>query len=385
MSECIWIEGRAYIAGGFRRVRLGRRGCRPLQLSNSYLILPGFVDIHVHFRDWGLAYKETLMGGARSALAGGVVAVGDMPNTKPHIRTAELYRRRMEEGSRLPIIYRLHMGVPEDVGELHAAKPRSVKIYPEDVERYEWGHVEAVGRACAELGCLLVLHCEDPAYFRDGDRPPEAELACVERAGAIARRTGARIHLTHVTLPQTAELSRGWATVDVTPHHLLLDRENCRHRGLCHVNPRLRMPELRRGLLAALAAGMVDVYATDHAPHTLEEKNSGNPPPGICSLDVALSLLLSLWRAGVVDLGDVVRLYSFKPSSLLGVDVGIERGLFTVVKLEEFVVRGEEFAGSCRHTPFEGFRAFGRVVATAVGGRVYFRNGEVYDVSREGS
>ncbi|MGC8994237.1 MAG: amidohydrolase family protein, partial [Pyrobaculum sp.] len=125
MSECIWIEGRAYIAGGFRRVRLGRRGCRPLQLSNSYLILPGFVDIHVHFRDWGLAYKETLMGGARSALAGGVVAVGDMPNTKPHIRTAELYRRRMEEGSRLPIIYRLHMGVPEDVGELHAAKPRS--------------------------------------------------------------------------------------------------------------------------------------------------------------------------------------------------------------------------------------------------------------------
>ncbi|MGB9706000.1 MAG: amidohydrolase family protein, partial [Pyrobaculum sp.] len=88
MSECIWIEGRAYIAGGFRRVRLGRRGCRPLQLSNSYLILPGFVDIHVHFRDWGLAYKETLMGGARSALAGGVVAVGDMPNTKPHIRTA---------------------------------------------------------------------------------------------------------------------------------------------------------------------------------------------------------------------------------------------------------------------------------------------------------
>ncbi|MGC8993939.1 MAG: amidohydrolase family protein, partial [Pyrobaculum sp.] len=105
----------------------------------------------------------------------------------------------------------------------------------------------------------------------------------------------------------------------------------------------------------------------------------------ICSLDVALSLLLSLWRAGVVALGDVVRLYSYRPSRLLGVDVGIERGLFTVVKLEEFVVRGGEFAGSCRHTPFEGFRAFGRVVATAVGGRVYFHNGEVYDVSREGS
>jgi dihydroorotase (EC 3.5.2.3) len=375
--DCVRLEGRTYIGGRFVRIKLGREGCRAIQLSNDYLILPGMVDMHVHFRDWGLSHKETLVGGAAAALAGGVVAVGDMPNTKPHIRTAELYRKRLREGADLPIIYRVHMGVPEDLAELDAAKPRSVKVYPEDVERFGWGHIEDLMKRCASLGCTVVFHCEDPAYFKNGDRPPEAELKCVERVRLLASIAGARVHLTHVTLPQAVEMSRGWASVDVTPHHLLLDVENCRDAGLCLVNPRLRTPETRKALLASLAAGLVDIYATDHAPHTLEEKRSEAPPPGICSLEVALSLLLALWKRGVITLSDVVRLYSHRPARLLGVDI---ENAFTIVKLEEFEVRSGDFVGSCKHTPFEGFKAFGKVVATAVRGRVYFRGGEVYAI-----
>ena len=375
--DCVRIEGRSYVAGRFARVRLGREGCRTLQFSNDYIILPGMVDIHVHFRDWGLSHKETLAGGAAAALAGGVVAVGDMPNTRPHIKTAELYRKRLEEGASLPIIYRLHMGVPGDLAELDAARPGSVKVYPEDVETYGWGHVEALMRKCAAFGCVVVFHCEDPAYFKGPERPPEAELRCVERVRALASLTGAKVHLTHITLPQTAEASRGWASVDVTPHHLLLDTENCRDPGLCLVNPRLRTPEIRKALLATFAAGLVDMYATDHAPHTLEEKRSQSPPPGICSIDVSLSLLLALWKRGVISLGDVVRLYSHRPARLLGVEA---EETFVVVKLEEFKVRGEDFAGKCRHTPFEDFTAFGRVAAAAVRGRIYFRGGEVYSL-----
>ncbi|MEM1598935.1 MAG: amidohydrolase family protein [Pyrobaculum sp.] len=376
---CVRVEGRAYVEGGFHRVRLGRQGCKTVQFSNDYLILPGMVDVHVHFRDWGLAYKETLQGGAKSALAGGVVAVGDMPNTKPHIRTAELYRKRLEEGSRLPVVYRLHMGVPADLSELDAARPRSVKIYPEDVAEFGWGHVERLLEKCASLGCTAVFHCEDPGLFRDGERPPEAEWACVQKVWAAAMRTGAKVHLTHVTLPQTVEFSRGWATVDVTPHHLLLDVENCKEAGLCLVNPRLRTPETRKRLLALFAGGFVDIYATDHAPHTIEEKKWRSPPPGICSLDVALGLLLAFWKRGVLSIDDVVRLYSQRPAKFLGVDVDVGRGFFTVVKLEEYVVRGEDFAGTCKHTPLEGFKAFGRVVATAVGGKI-FLGGEEYEL-----
>ncbi|AFA40769.1 Dihydroorotase-related cyclic amidohydrolase [Pyrobaculum oguniense TE7] len=378
--DCIRLEGRAYIGGRFVRVKIGGGDCRLVQLSNKYLILPGMVDLHVHFRDWGLSHKETLEGGARAALAGGVVAVGDMPNTSPHIRTAELYRKRVEQGSGLPILYRLHMGVPEEVAELDRARPRSVKIYPEDVASFGWQHVERLAERCASLGCFLIFHCEDPSYFKNSERPPEAEVACVERVRQIAHRTGVRVHLTHITLPYTAEATRGWASVDVTPHHLLLDMDNCKDPALCLVNPRLRTPEIRRGLLAALASGLIDMYATDHAPHTLEEKRSGNPPPGICSLDIALSLLLSLWKRGIVSLDDVVRLYSFRPSRLLGVDIDTARGSFAVVKLEEFEIRGGNFAGSCKFTPFEKFKAFGMVEATAVRGKIYFKNGEVYSL-----
>jgi dihydroorotase len=380
-GRCIRVEGRAYLGGRLVRVKIGAAGCKTLQLPRGSLILPGMVDIHVHFRDWELAHKETLEGGARAALAGGVVAVGDMPNTRPFIRTAELYRKRLEEGARLPVVYRLHMGVPQDLRELERARPQSVKVYPEDIEAYGWDHVERVMEECARLGCTVVFHCEDPSYFRGGERPPEAELRCAERVRALAALTGARVHLTHVTMPQVVEMSRGYASVDVTPHHLLLDSENCKDRELCLVSPRLRAPETRKSLLAALAAGLVDVYATDHAPHAAREKRSYNPPPGVCSIEIALGLLLRMWKAGVLALEDVVRLYSYRPARFLRVDADPLSGVFTIVRLEEFRVRGNDFIGACKLTPFEGMLAFGRVVATAVGGRVYFRDGEIYELA----
>lgn len=151
------------------------------------------------------------------------------------------------------------MGVPADLAELDLAKPRTVKIYPEDIAQFGWAHVKSLLQKCAELNCVAVFHCEDPQLFRDGERPPEAERLCVEKVRALAAETGARVHLTHVTLAETVETARGWATVDVTPHHLYLDTENCRDRGLCLVNPRLRAPDARKRLLAALAAGLVDM------------------------------------------------------------------------------------------------------------------------------
>ncbi|WP_052886172.1 amidohydrolase family protein [Thermoproteus uzoniensis] len=373
---CFVVEGRAYVGGAVRYVSLlveggaikslkGRgEGCRVLQFSAKHLILPGFVDVHVHFRDWGLSHKETLLGGSAAALAGGVTAVLDMPNTRPHIRTAELYAKRLAEGSALPIHYGVHMGVPEDLAELDAARPRSVKIYPEDVERFGWAHVERLLERCRSLGCVAVFHCEDPAYLAEGSRPPEAEARCADRVALYARR-GYRIHVTHVSLPYTVEALRGLATVDATPHHLLLSSDKC-SGPLCRVNPPLRGEDQRRRLLALFLAGAVDMYATDHAPHTLEEKLSGSP--GICSLDVASSLLLRFWRDGLLGLDDVVRLYSFRPARFAGLDVGLRPGApaaFSVFKLEEFAVSERDFKGTCRFSPLVGLRAFGRAVAVA--------------------
>jgi dihydroorotase len=374
---CFVVEGKAYVGGAVRYVSLlveggvikslrGRgEGCRVLQFSGRHLILPGFVDIHVHFRDWGLSHKETLAGGSAAALAGGVVAVLDMPNTRPHIRTAGLYARRLAEGSSLPILYGVHMGVPEDLGELEAARPGSVKIYPEDVAQFGWPHVERLLDRCRELGCTAVFHCEDPQYI-SGRRPPEAEARCADRAAVYARR-GYRIHITHVSLPYTVEALRGLATLDATPHHLLLSSDRC-SGPLCRVNPPLRSEDQRRRLLALFLAGAVDMYATDHAPHALDEKLSGSPPPGICSLDVASSLLLRFWRDGLLGLDDVLRLYSFRPARFAGLDVSLRPGApaaFSVFRLEEFAVSERDFRGTCRFSPLVGLRAFGRAVAVA--------------------
>lgn len=385
---CFVVEGKAYVGGAVKYVSIlveggvvrslrGRgEGCRVVQFSRRHLILPGFVDIHVHFRDWGLSYKETLGGGSAAALAGGVVGVLDMPNTKPHIRTAELYAKRLAEGSSLPIHYGVHMGVPEDLSELDKARPRSVKVYPEDVARFGWAHVEALLERCAALGCTAVFHCEDPAYISDS-RPPEAEARCADRIALYARR-GFRIHVTHVSLPYTVEVLRGLATLDATPHHLLLSSDRC-SGPLCRVNPPLRGEDQRRRLLALFLAGSVDIYATDHAPHTMEDKLAG--APGICSLDVAASLLLRFWRDGLLGLDDVLRLYSFRPARFAGLETSLRPGApaaFSVFRLEEFSISERDFKGTCRFSPLEGLRAFGRAVAVASRGRLHLlETGEV--------
>ncbi|MEZ0248718.1 MAG: amidohydrolase family protein [Thermoproteus sp.] len=388
---CFVVEGKAYIRGAVRYVSIlvedgvvksldGRRdGCTTVQFSRRHLILPGFVDVHVHFRDWGLSHKETLEGGARAALAGGVVGVLDMPNTRPHIRTAALYAKRLSQGSALPIYYGAHMGVPEDLSELDSARPRSVKIYPEDVAQFGWGHIEALLGRCSSLGCVAVFHCEDPAYFAEGVRPPEAEARCADRVALYAKR-GYRIHVTHVSLPYTVEALRGLATLDAAPHHLLLSSDSC-GGPLCRVNPPLRGEDQRRGLLSLFLSGLVDMYATDHAPHTLEEKRSASPPPGICSLDVASSLLLRFWRDGLLGLDEVLRLYSFRPARFAGLDVRLEPGApaaFSVFRLEEFVISEEHFKGTCRFSPLVGLRAFGKAVAVASKGALrLLETGEV--------
>jgi dihydroorotase len=390
---CYVVVGKAYVEGAVRDVSIlveggvikslnakPPEGCRVIQFSRRHLVLPGFVDIHVHFRDWGLAHKETLAGGARAALAGGVVAVMDMPNTRPHIRTAELFRKRLEEGAGLPVIYRLHMGVPQDLSELAKARPSTVKVYPEDVASFGWPHIEALLSECSRLGCTAVFHCEDPALFSGPSRPPEAEAKCADRA-ALYAKMGYRIHVTHVSLPYTVRALRGLATLDATPHHLFLSSDSCRAGGLCRVNPPLRPEEQRRELLSLFLRGYVDMYATDHAPHTLEEKLSQDPPPGICSLDVAASLLLRLWRDGLLGLDDAVRLYSHRPSSFAGVSTAVWPGRpanFAVFRLEEFAVSRQDFRGSCRFSPLEGLRAFGRAVAVAAKGALHLlESGEV--------
>lgn len=230
-----------------------------LELPSQYLLLPGFVDIHVHFRDFELSYKEDAISGTQAALAGGYVAVGDMPNTRPPIKTVELLRRKIDEFSRKTNLHiRHYFGAPQDPSVLKDALSNGAyavgEVLPEEVLEYGGDqYLESLFREAARVGIPVIMHCEDPLIINQYSGPrgfehhnvirnPKAELACIHNIIKLVYRYGTRVHVTHLTLPQSINairLSGLDITFDVTPHHMLLSQEECLARLRSRVTARL--------------------------------------------------------------------------------------------------------------------------------------------------
>ncbi len=382
------------IRGG-RVVGVERGGRGEIDFDDNLLILPGFIDLHVHLRGLRLSYKEDELSGTLAAAAGGVTLVVDMPNTEPRVDNVEVLGLKLAALRRNAVIdYGVYAGVPRVPGEAQRlAASRLImgfKVYPEDLEAGD--NLEEVLYAAWRHNLLVILHSEHPGLIREGCRPGErwkcrsigSELAALEELRSRAPR-GVRVHVTHVTSPQLLRAAKGAGyTVDVTPHHLLLDSRAEAEQGcVAKVNPPLRPRDIREKLLQDVAAGEVDAIATDHAPHAVEEKMSGfeECPPGIPSLEFYARLVLTLVAKGVVELGDVIRLMSVKPAEILGIRrYGcVEPGCiasYTVVDLKrEGRIVGYETFSKAKLTPFDGWVYRGEPVATIVRGVLVYRDG----------
>ncbi|MFP3315719.1 MAG: amidohydrolase family protein [Caldivirga sp.] len=375
---------RYFNGNSFTRIKLSLGGSRFIELPDNIIAIPAFVDLHVHLRDWGEDYKEDLNTGSRAALAGGVTAVGDMPNTKPPIRSPELALKRLKAAEGLKITYRLHGGVPTDLNLMSgyvSIGVRSVKVYPED-----YGLLDGVVKAAAANNMTVVIHCEDPSMFRSVkgidsrmhgvNRPIDAEFSCALRAVQLALIHGARVHLTHVTDPRVVDLARlsGRVTVDVTMHHLLLDDESCvelvNDPFYCKVNPPLRDRSTRLELLKRFINGSVDMVASDHAPHSISEKfgrDYENTASGFPGLETTGLLLLDLWRRGLIDLTRVIEAYSINPGRMLS--VGGESYLLVDVK-SSTVIEPNLFMSKAKHSPFANWVTMVRLVGLVKGGEL---------------
>ncbi len=378
-----------------RVVGVERGGRGDIVFDERLLILPGFVDLHVHLRGLRLSYKEDELSGTLAAAAGGVTLVADMPNTEPRLDNVEAIGLKLASLRRNAVVdYGVYAGVPRVPGEASriasSGHVLGFKVYPEDIERVE--ELEEVLYEAWRHGLLVVLHSEHPGLLREGCGPGErwkcrsieAELAALEEITSRAPR-GLKLHVTHASsaaLVKTAK--RMGFSVDVTPHHLLLDsrveeREGC----IAKVNPPLRPPDEREKLLELLVAGMVDAVATDHAPHTVEEKmrEFEECPPGIPSLEHYARLMLTLLNRGLLGLQDIVALLSTNPASILGIEgYGcVEPGCvasYTVVDLRrEGRILGYETFSKAKLTPYEGWAYRGEPIATIVRGRVVYRDG----------
>ncbi|WP_069807442.1 dihydroorotase [Vulcanisaeta thermophila] len=421
MSEFdVVINTRAYINGELRNVGIGirngvitqvggsLRGRVTVELPSNYIVLPGLVDIHVHLRDFELSYKEDINSGTRAALAGGFVALGDMPNTKPPVKTLDLLRRRIELLSKSPLHTRQYFGAVKDLSLIKDARDAGAhaigEVFPEEVLDYGGDdYLDALLQKASEVGIPVIIHCEDPLIInqyrgpRDfqyhGEiRSPRAELSCVHNIIRLVLRYGARVHLTHLTLPQSIRLIRDSGldiTFDVTPHHMLLSQEEClriaEKPGYCKVNPPLRSEEVRRELLGMFLRGEVYMVASDHAPHSEQEKELpyDDAPPGIVGLETTAPLLLTLWKRGLTTMSNIVNTLHGRPMKFLNFNSGLGIGEcadLTIINTKvSYSIDPSRFQSKARFSPFRGFKVDVAVSATVLHGELAWLNQEFTD------
>lgn len=370
----------------------------------GYHVLPGLIDAHVHFRDPGLEYKEDFRTGSMAAAHGGFSTVIDMPNTLPPTDTASEFKRKIEIGERKSIVdFGLHAGYsdPSEIGKILVYGPASFKVFMESTGVME---LDLLFQRLREIGSSVpvTVHCEHRELIehslkdlqRSNDpftyslaRPPLAEEVSVSEVLAVSHHHQHPLHVCHLSTRRALELIepfRGHVTCEVTPHHLLLNSKYLKRFGtLAKTNPPLR-PAVE-GLSPSLL-DRIDIIGTDHAPHTIPEKEEGvwDSPPGIPNLEVALKLLLTMVAEKRIWLSTIRRMLAEGPARIFGLRSKgfIVEGMdadFTVIDMRrEGVIRGDEFYSRAHYTPFEGFRYRGEAVMTLVGGEVVMDDGEVF-------
>jgi dihydroorotase len=375
------------------------------------VILPGLIDTHVHFRDPGLTYKEDFRTGTMAAAAGGFTTVIDMPNTRPPTDTAKAFKDKLKIADHKSLVdYGLHGGVGKlkDVKNLFKLKPASFKLYMDLLDNTE---IEEIFREIKNLKDdghepLISLHCEDKETVTSSTlklkskgrdkpelyaraRPAHAETIAVSYALKLAEKYKLKIHICHVSTNESLELieeakkSDVKVTSEVTPHHLLLNSSYLVKCGnFAKTNPPLRdqKDKMEIGCL-----NDVDIIGTDHAPHTIFEKeqNVWKALPGIPNLDTTLPLLLTQIKQRNMTFTDLKRLLSETPARIFNIKnkgfikEGMDADFVVVDMREEGVINPDKFKSKAKYSPFKGFKVKGMPVMTMVGGNVVADEGEI--------
>ncbi len=358
--------------------------------ADGNVLLPGAIDAHVHFREPGYSHKETWATATKSAAAGGVTTVVDMPNTDPPTTTGANFEAKAEYAEQAVVDYGINGGVtgnwePESLfgeplcalGEVFLAD--STGDMGIDTELFadatEWA---------TDAGLTVTVHAEDETLFdestKEADaggvghdanadlwsayRTAEAEAAMIEQATEVGQRTGASIHIAHTSTPEGIDAAvEGGATTEVCPHHLYLSRDDLGELGTYgRMNPPLRSEERRKQVFERVVDGTVDIIATDHAPHTRDEKEQGlwDAPSGVPGVETMLPLLLESARQGEIGYERIQELVCENPARIFDLDSKghIEPGYDADLTLFDpdapCEIRGDETHTNCEWTPFEG-------------------------------
>ncbi len=368
--------------------------------SSKYVLFPGFCDVHVHFREPGFLLKETIQTGSASAAAGGYTAVCTMPNLNPVPDSPEHLQIQLDaihKDASIAVYPYAAITVGEKGEQLvdMEALAKDAIACSDDGRGVQSREMmkEAMLRAKA-LGKLIAAHCEDNSllhggYIHDGEYAKthghkgicsESEWGPIARDLELVRETGCSYHVCHISTKESVELIRKAkqegldVTCETGPHYLVMDDSMLQEDGRFKMNPPLRSAEDRKALVEGLLDGTIDMIATDHAPHTAEEKGRGlsGSAFGVVGLETAFAVMYTHFvKHGLLTMDRLMDLMVFAPRKRFGIP--LEDGDYTLWDLDaEYTVDPETFQSKGRATPFAGNRLYGRCVATYKNGRAVY-------------
>lgn len=367
---------------------------RVIELDNSF-ILPSFCDVHVHFREPGFGYKETIRQGSLAGARGGYTVVGTMPNLKPAPCDMDSLRVQQEIIDRDAVIQVIPYGtITKDqsgtgtLSDMEGMANHVLAFSDDGKGVQDDGLMREAMNVAKSLNKLIVAHCEDESLLREG-KVRESEWRQIERDLKLADETGCGYHVCHISCKESVEVIRDAkksgvnVTCETAPHYLVLDTEDVRKGiaenpeagGRFKMNPPIKDPADRKAMIEGALDGTVDMIATDHAPHSAEEKSKGFEKSlnGITGLECAFPVLYTgLVRPGVMTLERLVEMMAIAPRKRFGLPMGDG---YAVMDLENpYVLDSSRFLSMGKCTPFDGWTVYGKTQMT-------FRNGKiVYEV-----
>ena len=379
--------------------------------ATGLMVAPGLVDMHVHFRDPGLTYKEDIVTGAAAAAHGGVTSVACMANTKPSLDTPEMMHyvidKAKNEGCGVNVypIGALSYGLQgQEATDAEALKKAGAVALSDDGQNVDNANLmrDVLIRA-RSLNMPVLCHCEDTSMV-DGrgvnegsvsrqlgleGRPAIAEEIVIMRDAMLAEETGAHVHVCHVSTAKSVDIIRRMKhrgvniTCETCPQYFTLTEDAVLEKGaMARINPPLRTEKDVKGIIAGLKDGTIDCIVTDHAPHSAEEKARGlkDAPSGMVGLETSLALTLTaLYHTKKMDMPSLIRRMTTNPADILHLSkgrmsLGGDADLTIFDPDEEWVVDPEKFASKGRNTPFAGAKLKGKVKYTIVGGKIIYQD-----------
>ena len=368
--------------------------------SDEYSVFPGFCDVHVHFREPGFSYKETVKSGSMAAAHGGYTAVCTMPNLNPVPDSAEHIDEQLaiiESDATVHIYPYASITVGQngkELSDMDALAKKAIAFSDDGRGVQNDEMMRSAMKRAKELDKIIVAHCEvnellRGGYIHDGEYArahghrgicSESEYLQIERDIELVKEIGCKYHVCHISTKQSVDAIRRAKRegVDITcetgPHYLILDDSDLQEHGRFKMNPPLRSKEDREALVEGILDGTIDMIATDHAPHSAEEKSRGLEKSafGIVGLETAFSLMYTHFvRTGKLTLERLVELMAINPRERFNIPMDED---YSVWRLDdEYTVNPDEFLSMGRATPFEGDTLYAQNYLTVCGGKIVYK------------